>query len=401
MPHGLAVASRRATWPLFVLGIALALPSDARSQQPTSVQRTLDSVSARRASDQYPFTLLARPSRFAAAWPDGALYEGDMHVPVYLYSRTSALRSFLLQDVPRRWSGCFPWAAPPESAATRRTPSGRQARWVATGCTFNFVPHFVIRQLSSESSPVETPSFNPGVEFTWLRLSSALNRPGVAPDIGKLALLFAVHGRIAHYSNGQSGCFYTQFAKDSTNTCVRIAPGPDSPNLKDGDFSTHYAEIGVTHGWLGFSHEGFDERLLTGSVEARWYPRVCCGGMDDQLAKLYSRSALLGRIEGRLRYENRLMPSWLRHREAVTVSIEAECAERRPSGSDRCRTMTEGAVSAPGLYGLGVFARYATGWDYYNIGFLRRIPKRPAVGMFLQHAAPVFFAEPWRPWSRR
>jgi hypothetical protein len=63
--------------------------------------------------------------------------------------------------------------------------------------------------------------------------------------------------------------------------------------------------------------------------------------------------------------------------------------------------MTEAAVSAPGLYGLGVFARYATGWDYYNIGFLRRVPKRPAVGMFLQHAAPVFFAEPWRPWSRR
>jgi len=220
------------------------------------------------------------------------------------------------------------------------------------------------------------------------------------PDITKLATLLAVHVRVAHYSNGQSGCFYQQFEPAPDSGCVRRRPPPDELNTRDGSFSTHYLEVGATYGKLGFASYGFDNTLTTTSLAVRWYPPVGGGGMDDELANLYSRFSLFADFKTRMNYTV-LSRTRFRHRHELTALVEGECAQQRPSPADQCRATAELAMTFPALYGFGVFTRYAVGWDYYNIAFLNRLPHKPAVGIFLQHASPTFFGERWRPQSRR
>lgn len=383
--------------PAAVLALLLVPAMRATAQRPAVIQARIDSAITRNAADESPFTLLARPSRFALGWPDGAMYEGDINVPVYLFSRTAALRSFLEQKAHRRWSKCFPWAKEPDTLP--QLPNKRPM-WIATGCTINFVPHFVIRQLSSESSPVQTPTFNPAFDYTWYKLSDHGQPNQQLPDIEGYSMLRAAHVRLGHYSNGQSGCLFANQAKQG-NVCVADPAQPDTLNTSDGSFSTHYIESAFTWGGLGFSSNGYAKRVLFGTAGVRWYPSIGHGGMDKELADVYRRITGNGRVEARWMYRNRLAGERWEHREMFTATFEADWSEHRPTPYESWRTASELAFSLPGMYGFGVSWRYATGWDYYNIGFGHSAPKRGVLTIFLNHAQPVFLAQPWMPLSRR
>jgi hypothetical protein len=121
--------------------------------------------------------------------------------------------------------------------------------------------------------------------------------------------------------------------------------------------------------------------------------------MDAELARLYRRWTFFAHAEHRRSY---LVPiPRLRHRQRASLAVDGECAQRRPAPYKTCRAYTEAAVSFPGMYGFGVFARYVAGWDSYNVGFRDSVKNprhgNPIFGVILQHALPTSFNAHWPP----
>ena len=268
----------------------------------------------RGSNDDAAFTLLDRPTHFAIAWPQNAMYEADLMIPVHLFSRTAALRSWINQDVTHRSSDCMFTHRQPRLRARRAGDSAPSTKWVATGCTLKLIPHFTIRQLTSESSPVRTPTFNPGLEFNWYALRTTSRVPRDTLDPHSHPWLFAVHGRVAHYSNGQSGCLFAVQQRAADGDECRPAGGPDEPlNTNDGSFSTHYGELGLTIGRLGFSERKMvwrDNELSTVSLAARHYPggwvsKILAWMMSLRACTAVGRTSRVSSIAQAIRYRYR------------------------------------------------------------------------------------------------
>lgn len=356
-------------------------------------------------NDREPFTLLDRPTRFIVGWPQGALYEADLNIPVHLWSRTVALRALGDQTSETRGSGCQPTTLNGWPLVGRRwnwrPDTLRRTRWQATGCTITFLPHFVIRQLSAGSAPVRTPSFNPGLEFAWYILRASNDKAQLTPNLARARLrLLSFHTRVAHYSNGQSGCLY---ADQSTLLCdPRGAPGRDL-NTVDGSFSTNYVEQEIGYARLRLDPAHGDASFAGLSGAARWSPRgfLVAGYMDDELSASYRRTSLLARLD----FRRRVRPSWLPfrgRRVLFRASADGECAPgRRARYAAACRAGIQSSITFPGMYGFGFVTRLTDGWDYYNIGYGSRISPGygrrhvPTIGIILDHARPTEFDAQW------
>ncbi|HDO27180.1 MAG TPA: hypothetical protein ENH02_03600 [Bacteroidetes bacterium] len=79
-------------------------------------------------------------------------------------------------------------------------------------------PQIIIRMYREESMPVRTPSYIPQITVYYKLISKA--------NANSLSMF----GKIAHHSNGQDGEFLLE---------------DGSVNLKSGDFSTNYFELGI------------------------------------------------------------------------------------------------------------------------------------------------------------
>lgn len=79
-------------------------------------------------------------------------------------------------------------------------------------------PQIILRMYRDYSYPVRTPSYIPQITFYYL------------PKNSKLQSGIAFYGRLAHHSNGQDGDFFLENGKI---------------NVKSGDFSTNYFELGI------------------------------------------------------------------------------------------------------------------------------------------------------------
>lgn len=78
-------------------------------------------------------------------------------------------------------------------------------------------PQIIVRMYQERSYPIRTPSYLPQITVYYL-----FNRNKSTPK-------FSIFGRLAHHSNGQDNDFFLE---------------DGSVNLKSGDFSTNYFEIG-------------------------------------------------------------------------------------------------------------------------------------------------------------
>jgi hypothetical protein len=306
--------------------------------------------------DDVPFAPFVRSSHFRIGWPAGAMYEGEISVPVFLRSRTSELRTVRSADDTSGWSG--------------------------KGSTFAFTPRFVLRQLKAASRPVQAPTFNPA--FEWVAFSLAVTKaktssrlfPFASPP-NRVGYLSATHFRLAHYSNGQAGCLYAnQHFQERNNPCLPIATSADTLNTKDGSFSTHYVEIGHTRSALLLDGDLAERALHAVSLAVRSYPGgwvAQLGGMDAELARTYGRWTASSRYELRTRASvNHRVPFRSRrvdYRATRGLILESEFAPFRAAGYAKWRGSAEAFISFPGLYGFGAAVRYTSGWDYYNVAF--------------------------------
>lgn len=327
-----------------------------------------DLRNTRRPGDAIPFAPYARPTHMWVKWPPGAMYEGDINIPLHLYSRTFDLEN------PDATEGANPADCLRMGLDRYISLTGTK---IVTGCTLTFVPHFVIRQLEGGSAPVQTPTFNPGLEFNWHRLAidSALG------DGARHARLRTIHVRYAHYSNGQSGCLgaFQQLQPDGSCT-GEIADG-DPLNTIDGSFSTNYLELGLTRSWVTYRNGG--ERFVHGpALAVRSHVPVPPGQMSPELASVYGRWSVLGG------YMIRKRGHVGAYRVVGALIPEGECAPDRAEPYAPCRANVTASMSFPGAYGLGLAAKYTTGFDHYNIGFARE-RSGFTIGIMFDHTRPM------------
>lgn len=318
-------------------------------------------------------------------WPRGALYEGDVRIPLSLWSRTSAIRDLGETDRVVESSHCRPYGPlrvirrvlGNADTSSKDRPSSSTQSSAASGCTLTFIPHFVVRQLSSESAPVQSPTFNPQFAFSYFELTyypDSANKTKVASGARLLnnAVLQTTHINVGHYSNGQSGCFYATQIPLPGAECIGSG-GVTDLNTKDGSFSTDYFEYGTTLARLRLDDDLAETRRMSTSALYRWNPGFLgsVGGMDQQLARVYGRWSIA------LQTEVKQQSKFVGYRYAWDIRVGAECASRKYLP---CRGSAYGALTFPALYGFGVFARYVAGSDYYNMGFATKLANGGNVG---------------------
>jgi len=226
----------------------------------------------------------------------------------------------------------------------------------------SFIP--VVRMSTTVSNPVLTPSYQ--VRPIWFQ---AIHLAPESRDTKAFAL-WAISAGAMHYSNGQDGCTYQGYVRDTTlegSPCiVRNAPlaAQRRPNLRDGDFSTTFFPIAWNRRW---------GRMLDTSLQVRYQHTVGVeiqinplgmnpGGLSRDLALEYGRH----RINASYEFEWRAQ-KWGAgmHRVAVRAGLRTP----QDSGS----TWTTSALEYSRIYdrrlGFGWFVRGTFGGDYYNIHF--------------------------------
>lgn len=216
-------------------------------------------------------------------------------------------------------------------------------------------PEIRLRMLNEQSSPVIPPSFMPKLTLQFLHLREL----GGEGDRHK-AMAAGLHFILGHHSNGQSGCFFA----NQTGTDPDCTPEGHPPlNEESGSFSTNYFRTEL-HGRFVFNADRYLEEawVVGGSVGLETNLKGGPGGISDEQRTLYGKGHLI--LSGSL---ERL---WSGHRARATLSSSIPYGETPPL---RSTVIAETAVMPAWAGGFGVFARYVTGQDYYNILFQERV----------------------------
>lgn len=278
--------------------------------------------------------------------------------PRLLYEAQLAPNIFLMQDLSRA------------DSAVRRdtTPQWHQANSLA------FTPMFVIRQLDDSSGAVRTPSFMPKVTYQrfWVKKSlkdfSRLDPGDRSPtnprswshvNMQTLDIVFS------HYSNGQAGCFYeNQRRRSGDFECEWI--GQDSTvrriNTSDGSFSTWFARLGYGYERLWVSGAaGAPVKSSMGGFGALSY--LIPAMTEEPQRELYGSWRARALLEGKYHSRNQAFGGTSRVAMIIEHALDAGPGVPRNSWS------AEASHAFTRAYGIGAFARYRAGQEYYNIGF--------------------------------
>jgi hypothetical protein len=206
------------------------------------------------------------------------------------------------------------------------------------------------------------------------RPRNATERPGIVAGIQVI---------IGHHSNGQSTCLWVPGAPDD-DTCVPPPGVPllPVPNKVNGSFSTQFYRVSALYMKTYHDAELKPERSLSGWLAWEHHPIQFLGppGITEALHSVYGpyRIQLGGELERFLpmtdcpkayRMRNLGEPWAGMFRARVTAELIGGIAEALPPF-----ILTAEAAWKPYRWnGLGVFARYYYGQDYYNYNFDRTL----------------------------
>ena len=230
-----------------------------------------------------------------------------------------------------------------------------------------------LRMTASESSPIRMPSYMPRLEVQFFRIwapSAAEMEARARAERSPTFALLGVTVGINHHSNGQSGCAYdpTDAVADGTPACERLIPPPSTADLADllnrtnGNFATNYVsvDLGYRRGQVGPANQIL--RSWTAALRGELHIPTP-GGLLPSEADLYGRWRVRALGEylrefgwGRLRFEGafELVP------DAAAAVVPY-------------RLWAEVDLSFPRAGGVGLFARWYSGQDYYNAFFVDRL----------------------------
>lgn len=195
-----------------------------------------------------------------------------------------------------------------------------------------------------ESSPVKTPSYMPQITV-YYNFKEKNNSPN-----------FSMYGRIAHHSNGQDGDFLLENGEI---------------NLKNGDFSTNYLELGFITTNINKRFNAY--QFFKTSIEI--HPDAF---INDELEGIYSQ----------YRWHNAFSIFKLPQNENQThskkpaISIKGEATwmfgkynnfDATSLSPERLNLSLIFYYHPKFLEDIGLFVQYYHGSDYYNIYFDHRM----------------------------
>ena len=241
-------------------------------------------------------------------------------------------------------------------------------------------PMVKLRMFDQTSNPVRTPSYMPkaNVQFAKFRnRSPQTDADAEGFNNGPIEMWLIDTVPFGHHSNGQDGCLFTSEARNEEGDCVEVTPTPpgeQAVNKKDGSFSTNYIEAMAFYGRMVLDSDG----AAAGDFATRWEWRAGIGiqlnpegyvggSIKPALADRYGPTRILfegmgARRDvwrcGRASADTRLQFLTDNHPDipAVIFQLEGTCLPRSWGGA-------------------GIFVRFYTGQDYYNLGFAESITR--------------------------
>jgi hypothetical protein len=252
----------------------------------------------------------------------------------------------------------------------------------------NFVPQLRLRQYTTDSSPVRSPSYMPRVDlYTMARMHSW----------GARTAWFGTQFTVGHHSNGQDGCTFTsqdgKFDLSSgkrIGNCVEVPDRERELNHLNGSFGLNFVRISLPF----YLYETDAARHPIASHFVKLSMDLGTFSEDADTAPVYP-----GRRLGlEYRYEHLVeldlpVPFDGGSREYIAgIWLEGvrrfgvEDAAFFPGGWSGQQFSVEGEVSiAQRTSGLGIFIGGYAGRDYYNISFDEEIAVIRG-GVFWRHA---------------
>jgi hypothetical protein len=240
-------------------------------------------------------------------------------------------------------------------------------------------PMFKVRIRNEPSSPVQTLSFMPKLNFQYFRLPR--KKAEVAwPDTFWMKGGLFVWG---HHSNGQTQCIYDPTKLDGASDCK----GPSDPadvqiNYPNGSFSTNYLKFALflTRMRLGklepvagrndmMQQVAYAKTTIAASLEVNPAGLPPGGSLDEPARSLYgpTRVGLVVEHEQRTRRRGFTAGTY-----RLTGTVEY--IDKTPdAGSSNWRFTAEAAFEPDWFRSGGFVARYIYGQDYYNLQFTRNL----------------------------
>lgn len=210
----------------------------------------------------------------------------------------------------------------------------------------NFPVRLQLRQFRSVSSPVVTPSFNPGVRVfywykNWLKQQSFHY------------LSYGFH----HYSNGQNGPFYDE------NGDI---------NTENGSFSTDYYEIfyhiaanSVAFDWHRIGYRRYLQKLTWEKEQTGIY-------QDTEISVSGHKRRFIGILDVPSSFNATIM--YKRGRKLLyknPVTFE----EKEAKAKNNYQYKLDWIFSPKNWSSLSIYLRYDYGYDYYNINFQSKMSR--------------------------
>ena len=237
---------------------------------------------------------------------------------------------------------------------------------------------FLVRMVRTTSEPVRTPSY----QIRPL-LVQRVYTPGMDARDPAAFRLFGLGAAFTHYSNGQSGCTFRGFERDTTvrgAPCRAVDPALAArhvANEVDGDFSTSFLSLALhwRTGRLRLVPEeavGVVRHQQTFGIEFQAHPiNIRPGGMNGPQSLDYGQHQVGVSYEAERRYFPGPGPAASDSTFSGVARVAVTGAHRFAREGGRSRSF--GSVEVSYLFdrarAFGVFARVTQGSDYYNIRY--------------------------------
>lgn len=213
-----------------------------------------------------------------------------------------------------------------------------------------------LRMLNSESKPVRMPSYRPNLNgqlfYIW-------HRPQ--------PVLFGIRFALEHYSNGQEQCAFDRSQPDESPACKATTDAVTNPSRQLNRINGNFATNGYIFELYGRIHQTNSKGVAVSHLSAGFgaFGMIQQGSLalEPYMRRLFGWGRLSLNLEGKKRF------GWA----TLTARLSGAFYPSTDGSTPNKSGTAELAIGPYWLTGLGFFARYYAGRDFYNAFFVDNI----------------------------
>jgi hypothetical protein len=202
-----------------------------------------------------------------------------------------------------------------------------------------------VRQFKTDSSPVKTPSYNPGIRFFYA------NKSWVESAENFHYVSLGLH----HYSNGQRG--------------PHIDPVTNAINTETGSFSTDYADLSYYYVDKSKHFEWAKINYRYYFVNATWEADQT-GFFEDRMLEI---SGWMSLFENNGNSDGYFRSAALKLTVARKIGRTFVTPGDRASSGDNMQYKGELFIQPASWHDISIYLRWDKGYDYYNINYAKEM----------------------------